>query len=1032
MEPPSKRLRLDYPGAADDDEDDQDEISMDPAQFDATQDPMYQLDKGRAKAVTRLKSAFEDIFEKYSQDFDGDDDVINFYTDEIEVDNGHVESLKEKKKDGATYSSDSSDEEERISSGKPGGRGDKSPLKSKSKPKPKSKSKSLMLANRAKPIQTPRLQSQWNPFPGLGAHQLPSLAFAPSPYVAPPLPPFQLAQSPYASGLVDPVWQAPDLPPQLPHHQSRSLTGSWGSRFGSFGGQSGPAVKRLVTAKSFLQHAASTSSETNDDDIEEGDMSPNKPGSVGKELVQARTTKPSTSDVVSTQHHKPAKSPQTRSPGVPKRKQSKKSETCKSAIALDDQLERGARSLRPNERRIEIIIPMMKRLPTELRPTMDEKEPMGSGGLTELESEPGLPANKNPITTHLRSDQCTSQSTDRHRDEASDPESADLADSSRGTHVKHMAHVDEDRDHTSTPSQLPGTRRLRSTQKPPPTEAPSKNASPHEEQCLEHACTEATGERDSPQIATENVATDAVCVSLHEQKSSCDNESDGVVPSPPLSPTVNTDADETQATHITNMEENLGDSERETLVNDQGPKELSVQPLLTEALSKHNVDDVVGMSDPAIAEVDVPETAISQELGATPYENEGPPQDEPDSPLANTVGEGILSISSHAPDKTTARHPDLHPDDVFSSPQIPNTRNKFPTIIGSQRAEYSAIRETTELEFDTDQDTLPPVVKASHTYEDKEQDSSHRSFLSSELVAEIGGLQLNSDHRDSQHSPSPGAQELPDEDLSIFPPGRDAHSTSELVFRSPTSTKQPETHHDVDMGRSPSPELGTPSRPEIIQRTASSQTKTKKTPAPTTPTKSRGCKGAKPRSGHHHTPSSRRSTLSSLIPEDIDDESDDELSMVGSFSRFHSPFSRTNANESPVLPPLFSLPKTTPRRKRDRNSGLLISPSSSPSRTPSRILGPGRDGNKSPATDSRQAQVRRGRGRPRAAATTHSSPLARTVAERLLSSSPTKRYHRAAAPAPGPGLVLSPRGTLRRCGEAGFACERPFCLTCCK
>ncbi|KAI1191890.1 hypothetical protein F5B17DRAFT_206948 [Nemania serpens] len=1028
MEPPAKRPKLDYYGLGDEEED-EDEISMDPAQFDATQDPMYQLDKGRAKAVTRLKSAFEDIFEKYGQDFSGDDDVINFYTDEIEVDNGHVQSLTEKKKkDGDTGGSDSSDEEEITLSGKSGGRGATSPSKSRSK------SKSLTLANRTKPNQVPRLQSQWNGFPGMCTYRLSSLAFAASPYVTPP--PFEFTPSPYGSSHIDPVWQAPDLPLQLPsHHQPRSLTGAWGSQTGSFGGQPHPAVKRLVTAKSFLLHAASTSSKTDDDDVEEDDLTPNKPDSLGKEVTPAKTTKLATAGIVSTQHHKSA-DPQTSPPKAHKRTRSKKSDARESTIALEKVPERGPRALRPSERRIEIIIPTMKRfLPTEPRPAADETSSLIGGNPPELEMQDRLLLGEDTGNTHWKNGRRKSRSTGGREDEVRDQESPDLADSSGGIVPKHMVQVDEDTEHASTLSQPRNTRRRRSRRKPAPTELSSKDASPHDEHCLEHAYVEATQELGSPKVTTDNDTADDVCTSLHEivQNLSCDDESDEVVSCPHLSPITITDVDETQATNSTNMGENVGESTKEILVDNDSP--VAVSAPLTDELSNPNVDSFVETSDPATTEANVPETAISLELGATPCENEVSPQDELDYPLTNTFEEEMLSIYSQASDKMTAHHLDLHLEDVFSSSQIPNTQDTHNTtpspVIEFQSLKFSAIRDTVESDLFTDQDHLPPVFGASQIHEDQEHDASQPSFLSSELAADIDDLQLDSDYRDTQQSPTLGALELPDEDLSIFPLSCDAHPTSELVLRVSSSTKQSDTQRDVGTGRSPSPQLGTPTGPEIIQRTAS---RTKSTPAPTTPTKSRGPRSTKPRSGHHHSPpSSRRSTLSSLIPQDIDDESDDELSLAGSFSsttrsRFNSPFFRANnTTESPQLPPLLTTP-----RKRNRKSSLL---SSSPLsvRTPkNQILGSSRHKNIPPATDSRttsRSQSRQGRGRgPRAA---HSSPtLARTVAERLLSS-PTKKP-RAAPQMTSPGLVLSPHGTLRRCDESGFACERAFCLTCCK
>ncbi|CAK7221658.1 hypothetical protein SCUCBS95973_004573 [Sporothrix curviconia] len=78
------------------DDDNEDEIAMDPEDYAMKIDPEYRLDRSRAVAENKLKSAFELLFEKYSQDFGDTGDEINFYTDEIEVDNGHIASLPAK------------------------------------------------------------------------------------------------------------------------------------------------------------------------------------------------------------------------------------------------------------------------------------------------------------------------------------------------------------------------------------------------------------------------------------------------------------------------------------------------------------------------------------------------------------------------------------------------------------------------------------------------------------------------------------------------------------------------------------------------------------------------------------------------------------------------------------------------------------------------------------------------------------------------------------------------------------------------
>lgn len=99
MEPPSKRPRT-GPASYDGDDSDsdpdgvaEDELSMNPVQFDIEQDPLYELDRGRANAATRLKSRFESIFAKYERDFTGIGDEIDFHTGEVVVDNGHIEAI---------------------------------------------------------------------------------------------------------------------------------------------------------------------------------------------------------------------------------------------------------------------------------------------------------------------------------------------------------------------------------------------------------------------------------------------------------------------------------------------------------------------------------------------------------------------------------------------------------------------------------------------------------------------------------------------------------------------------------------------------------------------------------------------------------------------------------------------------------------------------------------------------------------------------------------------------------------------------
>ena len=165
-----------------------DELAMTPSQFDAYQDPMYELDKGRAKAATRLKSTFEHIFRKYERDFTDTGDEIDLETGEIIINNGHLESMRDENEDGFRPDGDDDDDDESVSSAD--GR--------------RAKGASDGIGKKA--------SNPWDDPFGAG-HTLSSLTMAPSPFGAPP--PFSLdAEFPSAQP-ADPTWRAPDIPSSL-------------------------------------------------------------------------------------------------------------------------------------------------------------------------------------------------------------------------------------------------------------------------------------------------------------------------------------------------------------------------------------------------------------------------------------------------------------------------------------------------------------------------------------------------------------------------------------------------------------------------------------------------------------------------------------------------------------------------------------------------------------------------------------------------------------------------------------------------
>lgn len=99
MESTTKQARTPRHRPRDDDDDDaeanDDELTLSASQFDARQHPMYELDKKRAKSAFKLKSRFEDIFEKFGKDFEGVGDEIDLRTGEVVVNNGHLQSLED-------------------------------------------------------------------------------------------------------------------------------------------------------------------------------------------------------------------------------------------------------------------------------------------------------------------------------------------------------------------------------------------------------------------------------------------------------------------------------------------------------------------------------------------------------------------------------------------------------------------------------------------------------------------------------------------------------------------------------------------------------------------------------------------------------------------------------------------------------------------------------------------------------------------------------------------------------------------------
>ncbi|KAH6650071.1 hypothetical protein F5144DRAFT_33283 [Chaetomium tenue] len=121
MEPPTKRPRFGPapfehdPNHPNYEDPEADELNERPEAVNARRDPAARLERSRAFAAFKLKSAFERIFEKYERDFTGVGDEIDLRTGEIVVDNGHVHSLKDAELGGGEEEEEGEEEGDGVS-----------------------------------------------------------------------------------------------------------------------------------------------------------------------------------------------------------------------------------------------------------------------------------------------------------------------------------------------------------------------------------------------------------------------------------------------------------------------------------------------------------------------------------------------------------------------------------------------------------------------------------------------------------------------------------------------------------------------------------------------------------------------------------------------------------------------------------------------------------------------------------------------------------------------------------------------------
>lgn len=243
MEPPPKRRKA-AQGLIEA-EGDEDELFLEPEELNQRRDPTFQLQKGRALAVNKLKSRFEDIFAKYEKDFTGIGDEIDLRTGEVVVDNGHLESMRIAQ-DSDDAEEEDNDENEHVSGAEERilqGKGD--------------------VDSSAHAAFAPVRRDPWQvagpSWPPLAVENTPRLSSMMSPDQQPFMSPF-FSTPPFGTSTpmnLDPTWQAPELPiSSFANYSSNAM--------GRQHGQQMRSITRKVARKSL---PAPASTEADEEDV---------------------------------------------------------------------------------------------------------------------------------------------------------------------------------------------------------------------------------------------------------------------------------------------------------------------------------------------------------------------------------------------------------------------------------------------------------------------------------------------------------------------------------------------------------------------------------------------------------------------------------------------------------------------------------------------------------------------------------------------------------------------------------------------
>ncbi|CAJ2500268.1 Uu.00g031210.m01.CDS01 [Anthostomella pinea] len=1040
MEPPSKRLKSGQaPYDSDEEEAKQDELSLTDVQFDARQDPLHALDKGRAKAATRLKSRFEDIFEKYGKDFTGVADEIDFHTGEVVINNGHLQSLEDEKDREREDSPSSEEEKERALKGKHHG------------PAKQSQPKSLIPANPSTDGTDLVPQPAWNPAVGMneGACPMSSPAFPSDPFGA--ANPFAMGPSFFGNHPTDPTWQVPEFPMQFPlnafgfmgqamgvsqqlqFNQMAAMMAAGGGPYGYLGGMfQHQGFRKTARAGSLARTSLPATTETPTSDAEEDEILVARSKRDALEVAVAKTAEKSLSLSLAAFNRnsqqtirKVAKPDEAGTMKMERLKTQRVSGRPKKTTALEHcqpgQPPRGvttdasvaqgggkhtatARRGRPKKTNTlaESQIPdqQEREKPTETdhNHPVEPKPAASQDTGSELRRGRGRP-NKTGISSSpqtspsRRQDQQPTGPVDTTQ--ILPPGSPKIA---KDNGVRLMQSKELIANHAERLDLQ--TRRSSRTRKQPDLygdipwlKRGARLAGTTAKDCTESGLSQTLVDGSPGLMHTEDSPSAEEDSRLKEFQQGGQTMTDtDALPEPqdiPLNPEHLVDKTHSEPVKFDNdaTETLLRESSLQEEMQDRG--HINSPPAI---ICSHDLEPPI--IEAAMEEVE-PSTLITEvgsqnEVGLSTGHSDK--EDEVLVPLPEFLRENTPPVSrpeqlSHAKKRET-RGVDISigrsspPDDVMED-RIPEVSNVLEPAVSPQASlettktqdlpEMSDKEMSQTLEQAPTKDDLAPALDISQRDPDHEE-----------------GVTENDNPPSSPPSIIIRADPVPEPMLPPLPRRRSPPAVSALALRPALRPRNDGSNAHADAAEPLKP---APAR-SLRSRASSS--------VPVTPKKPRH------RPGDHLTSSAKRFALTSLVPDDPRD--DDELSIVSSSpSSFRSRLSRIN---------LYSSPAPSPHRTSRRHS-LLVGPRVRSS-TPDRISGFVRPA--APATDSRASRTTK---RKLGASAVQSSPLARTAVENLLA---TPRRRRQGNPPGSP--VRTPGGTMRRCGEDGFKCDRDFCLTC--